>query len=140
MAKAGKKRITSADKRRARDREVLAAIPDLAEYFRRQDEARGLLKKAGDSIFSSTNRRAPALETLATKKTPTSSWVSAEARRMKDAGEISEPIRITDFARLLRARMRDAAKTNASVRLVTWQHIKNELPGWGLWPISLIKG
>jgi hypothetical protein len=73
-------------------------------------------------------------------KTPTVSWITAEAKRLKAAGKISELIHITDFAKLLEAQMRKAAKTDSSVRWVKWQYIKNELPGWGLWPISLIKG
>jgi hypothetical protein len=43
------------------------------------------------------------------------------------------------LAKLLAGQMKEAVKTDESLRPVEWRHIKNELPGWGLWPVSLIK-
>jgi hypothetical protein len=68
----------------------------------------------------------------------TQAWITAEAKRMKAAGEIPDDIRITDFANMLHKRMSHAARTDKSLRVVRWQHIKNSLRGWGLWPISKI--
>jgi hypothetical protein len=68
----------------------------------------------------------------------TKTRVADEARRLKAAGEIREGMRITHFAKLLERRMREAAETDTSVRRVSWGYIKNNLPAWGLWPISQI--
>jgi hypothetical protein len=57
---------------------------------------------------------------------------------MKAADEIPTGIKITHFAQKLAKRMAEAACVVPSIRPVTWQYIKNELPGWGLWPISKI--
>ena len=65
-------------------------------------------------------------------------WIAAEAKRMKMAGKIPSDIKITHFAKELERRMKAAAPTNDSIRLVGWRHIKNKLPEWGLWPISSI--
>jgi hypothetical protein len=75
----------------------------------------------------------------AVTKTAATSWVRAEAQRLKAAGKIPKGIHITDLAKLLATQMSKAARTDPSIRPVGWKHIKNELPGWGLWPISLIK-
>jgi hypothetical protein len=75
--------------------------------------------------------------TAETAKLTTKEWVMAEAKRMKAAREI--PDRISNFARELGRRMKAAAKENDSIKPVEWPHIKNELPGWGLWPSSKIK-
>jgi hypothetical protein len=69
----------------------------------------------------------------------TVSWVTAEAKRMKAAGEVNEGISITNFAQRLEKQMRKAAKTDNSIRPVGWQHIRNKLSTWGLWPIESIK-
>jgi hypothetical protein len=70
-------------------------------------------------------------------------WITAEARRMKTAGEIDESIRITHFAKILAATMRKAiqaaAPDESRLRSVGSGTIKNRLRGWGLWPISAIK-
>jgi hypothetical protein len=64
-------------------------------------------------------------------------WIAAEARRMKAAGEI--PTKITDFARDLARRMRKAADADRSIRPIKWESIRNMLPKWDLWPVTLIK-
>ena len=69
----------------------------------------------------------------------TKTWIAAEARRMKAAGEIPPDIRITDFARELECRMEKAPEKDRSLRPVGWRHIKNMLPRWGLWPVSCIE-
>jgi hypothetical protein len=70
----------------------------------------------------------------------TSKWVTAEVRRMKAASEIDKGIKITAFAKELADRMEAASDDgNKSVKPVTWLHIKNMLPEWGLWPIESIK-
>jgi hypothetical protein len=66
-------------------------------------------------------------------------WIAAELRRMKAANEIPPDIWITDLARDLESRMRKAAATDKSLRPIKWRSIKNGLPKWGLWPITLIK-
>lgn len=65
-------------------------------------------------------------------------WIAAEARRMKVAGEIPDGIGITDFARLIGKQMIKANHADPTVPLVDWPHIKNNLPTWGLWPVSSI--
>jgi hypothetical protein len=71
-------------------------------------------------------------------QTPTVRWVTGEARRLKAAGKIDESIQITDFAKLLEENMEKAAKTDKTLKPVKWQHIKNSLPAWGLWPVTSI--
>jgi hypothetical protein len=66
-------------------------------------------------------------------------WIAAEAKRMKNAGEIPPGIRISEFARELERRMLKAADSDKSPRPITWRSINNELRNWGLWPIDLIK-
>jgi hypothetical protein len=66
-------------------------------------------------------------------------WIAAEAKRMKDANEISPDIGISDFARELEGRLQKAATTNKSLRPIKWRSIKNKLPEWGLWPVTSIK-
>ena len=66
-------------------------------------------------------------------------WIAAEAKRMKDANEISPDIGISDFARELERRLQKAATTNKSLRPIKWRSIKNKLPEWGLWPVTSIK-
>ena len=66
-------------------------------------------------------------------------WIAAEAKRMKDANEISPDIGISDFARELEGRMQKAAATNKSLRPIKWRSIKNKLREWGLWPVTSIK-
>jgi hypothetical protein len=75
------------------------------------------------------------------KSTQTASvdWVAAEAKRMKAAGEINEGTSITNFAKLLADRMDKARDTDKSISPVGWQHIKNMLRPWGLWPIETIE-
>jgi hypothetical protein len=69
----------------------------------------------------------------------TKPWITNEAVQMKRDGKIPAGIGISDLAREFERRMRDAAKTDRSVRPVGWKHIKNHLPEWGLWPVSKIK-
>ena len=64
-------------------------------------------------------------------------WIAAEAKRMR--GEIASDIKITAFARELERRMKEAAKTDKSIRPVKWRYIKNNLRNWGLWPITFSK-
>jgi hypothetical protein len=66
-------------------------------------------------------------------------WIAAEAKRMKDANEISPDIGISDFARELEGRMQKAATTNKSLRPIKWRSIKNKLREWGLWQVTSIK-
>lgn len=70
---------------------------------------------------------------------PTATWIIATVRRKKAAGEIPDGIRKTSFSRLIEDWMRKAVRAGDSVRPVGWQHIKNNLPAWGLWPLSSIK-
>jgi hypothetical protein len=65
-------------------------------------------------------------------------WIVAEVKRLKAAGEVKEGTHITDLAKLLEKRMREAAKTDNSIRPVGWKHIRNMLRTWGLWPITSI--
>ena len=72
----------------------------------------------------------PKLEN-ASDKSATSKWVAAEARRMKAAGEISEGIRITAFARKLAEKIEIARdEHDISLKPVSWRHIKNSLRDW----------
>ena len=76
----------------------------------------------------------------ATDRNGTSSWITAEAQRMKAAGEIDNGVRITTFAQTLADRMQAACNNgDKSVKPVGWRHIRNMLLPWGLWPIESIK-
>jgi hypothetical protein len=68
----------------------------------------------------------------------TAAWVAAEIERMKAAGEIHRDMRITitELAQQLGKRMKKAEAANNSLRSVSWLHIKNYLPKWGLWPLK----
>ena len=73
-------------------------------------------------------------------KNSTKNWIVTEARRMKAAGEIKANIRITDLAKQPEASLKEAARdVDKPLKTVTWRHIRNELPAWGLWPIELLK-
>jgi hypothetical protein len=81
------------------------------------------------------------LKSRPTTTTPTGAgvWIKAEAARLKAAGKISDGMRITHMAKLLEKRLKAAAVADRSLRPVSWRHIKNCLPDWGLWPVSSIK-
>jgi hypothetical protein len=66
-------------------------------------------------------------------------WIADEVKRMKEAGEIPPGINITDFAKELERRMRNAAKIDESLRPIKARTIENGLRTWGLWPITSIK-
>ena len=55
-------------------------------------------------------------------------WVTAEARRLKTAGEIRQGINKRDFAKQL-------AKAGSA----NYDYIRNNLSAWGLWPVESIK-
>jgi hypothetical protein len=74
-------------------------------------------------------------EKTARGRTATVDWITGAAKKMKDAGEISAEIRITDLARKLAERMAQAAEADRSIRPVTWRYLRNMLCSWGLWPI-----
>ena len=66
-------------------------------------------------------------------------WVTAEAKRMKTAGEIPGGItKKADFAKLLEGQIKAAARRGDAVKPVGYRHIANNLKDWGLWPISSI--
>src|SRR5262249_62178250 len=69
----------------------------------------------------------------------TKPWITNEAVQMKKDHEIPADIGISKFARELERRMREAAKTDRSVRPVKWTYLKNHLSEWDLWPVSKIK-
>jgi hypothetical protein len=73
------------------------------------------------------------------KRQKTKPWVTDKAKQMKKDDEIPADIGISEFARELASRMRDAAKIDRSVRPVKWTYLKNHLLEWGLWPVSKIK-
>lgn len=64
-------------------------------------------------------------------------WIEQEVGRMKRADEI--PSTITEFARELASRMKEAVRAGDLDKAVGWRYIKNMLPKWGLWPVSSIK-
>ena len=68
----------------------------------------------------------------------TKTWITAEVKRMKIAGEIRPGIKITYFARELKRRMDKAVRAGTVKKSVGWKYIKDCLPRWGLWPISSI--
>ena len=77
------------------------------------------------------------------KRVSAKTWVTDEAKRLKKDNKIPADAkrRPTEFAKLLERQLRaaaDADKTK-SIRLVGWQHIKNMLSDWGLWPVESIK-
>jgi hypothetical protein len=69
--------------------------------------------------------------------TDTASVVAAAARQMKKDGTI--PAKITSFAKAIMNAIDERRKADPSIKHVGWPHIKNQLPGWGLWPASKIK-
>jgi hypothetical protein len=75
------------------------------------------------------------------KRESTQEWVTNEAIRLKTANEIPANAKrhISHFAKLLAKRMDTAAKTDKSIHPRKWEHIKNMLPKWGLWPVESIK-
>jgi hypothetical protein len=75
------------------------------------------------------------------KRVSAQEWVTAEAIRMIKAGEKIPPDarkHSSHFAKLLADRMKKAAETNKLIHPVKWEHIKNMLPKWKLWPIESI--
>ena len=73
-------------------------------------------------------------------------WITDEARRLKRLDKI--PVGITksrggktEFAILLEANMKAAARTDHSISIspVGWEYIRNHLQEWALWPIADIK-
>jgi hypothetical protein len=69
----------------------------------------------------------------------TQDWIVNDIKIMKTDGVIPVDIRISKFARILAKRMDKAAQAGKVRRSVSWRYIKNELPGWGLWPVNKIK-
>ena len=65
-------------------------------------------------------------------------WITAEAKRMKTAGEIPSGIIKTKFAQLLEGQIKAAARRGEVTKPVGYRHIVNKLEDWGLWPISSI--
>jgi hypothetical protein len=65
-------------------------------------------------------------------------WIVEEARRLKRAGEISDGIRKSDFAKLIEKRMKEAVRAGTLKKSVGWQHIRNSIRAWDLWPVSRI--
>jgi hypothetical protein len=143
VAKAKKKSITSPDKLDKLRHALHALDPETLRMMKHsQDHIESLksIDKAVTTALRSARNQPPNPPAIQpTKKTSTARWITDEARRLKGAGEIKEGMRITDFAKLLEARMREAAKTDVTLRAVTWQYIKNHLAAWGLWPINSIK-
>jgi hypothetical protein len=74
------------------------------------------------------------------KRMSTQEWVTAEAIQLKKDNKIPANARqhISHFAKLLANRMDKAAETNKLIRPRKWEHIKNMLPKWKLWPIESI--
>src|SRR5262249_26829638 len=74
-----------------------------------------------------------------TKRWKTKPWITNAAKQMKKDSQIPANIGISDFARKLAGRMREAAKTDSSIhRPVSWKYIKNHLSEWDLWPVAKI--
>jgi hypothetical protein len=68
-------------------------------------------------------------------------WITLEAQRLKRCNKIPVGIIKTEFAVLLEANMKEAAKTDHSISIspVGWRYIFNHLLEWGLWPITDIE-
>jgi hypothetical protein len=77
--------------------------------------------------------------------TSTKAAISKIAADLKRDGKIPADISITGFAHMLEDEVRKAiraakaVKRVPSIKPVKWQHIRNNLRAWGLWPISNIK-
>lgn len=93
----------------------------------------------GKEIFDLRFFPKPSPELESKDRTGTKTWIVAEAKRLKAAGEVDEGTRITDFAKLLEERMREVWKTDKSIKPVGWRHIKHTLPQLGLWPVRSTK-
>jgi hypothetical protein len=92
-----------------------------------------------ETIEKTSPPATPEIEDEDGTKINTKTWITTETRRMKADGQIPADISITDLAKKLAQRMEKAARSNQRIYPVRWGHIKNELPGWGLWPINKIK-
>jgi hypothetical protein len=66
----------------------------------------------------------------ASNRVSTAAWCAAEAKLLKDAGEIHEGMRITEVAKLLEQRLGAAADIDKSRRRVKYPHIKNKGSSW----------
>jgi hypothetical protein len=95
--------------------------------------AKKLLRELASRIETPSQ---PVSTAPAEQSTTTKSRIEAEIRQMKTDGKI--PAKVTDFAKALKGRMETAARLNRSIRPVSWRYIKNQLPGWGFWPIDRI--
>jgi hypothetical protein len=92
--------------------------------------------------FRQDDPEVPSAQSTAIESDPrmkTKTWVRDDVCRMMRVGEIPADIKITDLAKTLAKRMERAAENDRSIRIVSWRYIKNELPGWGLWPLNKIK-
>jgi hypothetical protein len=69
----------------------------------------------------------------------TPAWIRAELIELLKTKAIPEDIRIGDLSELLSKRMHAAAETNKWLHPVGWEHIKNNLSDWELWPLKTIK-
>ena len=92
-----------------------------------------------DPVLAANAPAAEKVVLLPAERQKTKPWVTNEAKQMKKDDEIPADIGISEFARELASRMRDAAKIDRSVRPVKWTYLKNHLSEWDLWPVSKIK-
>jgi hypothetical protein len=96
-------------------------------------------KKLREQREAETAPQSPAPATEPQGKKKTSAWVGDAICQMLKDKEISADIKITHLAEKLEERMAKAADKDRSIRAVSARYIKNELPGWGYWPLSKIK-
>ena len=129
------------EKHEAERAELAAARKKIDRYIAIRDSQIAPPWKEGKNetphTHAGTKTTDPAAQNNASN-TATKTWITNEAQQMKEVGEIPAGIKITHFAQQLEKRMAKANRNDPSIRGVSWRYIKNELPGWGLWPISQI--
>ena len=118
--------------------DVLRLLPEDARILcEEQEEPEVVRRVEGARILHEKQEKPEAVRRVTAKE-----WITAEAQRLKRLDPIPADLTTkTGFAKLLADNMGRAAAWDhwISIRPVKWTHIKNNLQGWGLWPISAIQ-
>jgi hypothetical protein len=92
-----------------------------------------------ERAFAKSFPNAVTKQDAAPKIKSTAEWIEDDIKNLKTEGKLRNNIKITELAQTLANRMPAAVKAGHIHHKVGWRHIKNELPGRGLWPLSKIK-
>ena len=144
-AKAKRARIKAARKRRAEEqqaKEIARLKAKRREARKRAQQAKEAERRAKPAEVAVENPAPQADLTHAVPTQPekvltTKQWITAEVGIMKTEGKI--PARITNLAKALEGRMKEALKAGKVKKLVGWLHIMNVLRTSKLWPVEKAK-